>query len=96
VLTGIAFLLAGCAIVSGIQDVLAARLLALMLLVFEITVEIPPVFSQPHSEIAWGGAVYNVTAISACWIFAEFVRNHHQGSSQIPDVSQELVLNSVP
>jgi uncharacterized membrane protein len=96
VLTGIAFLVAGCAIVSGIQDVIAARLLALMLLVFEITVEIPPVFAQPHSQIAWGGAVYNVTAIAACWIFAEFVRNHHQRSSQIPDVSQELVLNSVP
>ena len=35
VLTGIAFLLAGSAIVSGIRDLLAARLLALMLLLFE-------------------------------------------------------------
>ncbi len=72
-LTGIAFLLAGSAIVSGIWDVLAARLLALMLLVFEATVEIPPVFVQPHSQVAWGGALYNLTAIGACWIFAEFV-----------------------
>jgi len=73
VLTGIAFLLAGCAIVSGIRDVLAARLLALMLLVFEAAVEIPPVFMQPHKQEAWGGAMYNLTAIGACWIFAEFV-----------------------
>jgi uncharacterized membrane protein len=73
VVTGIAFLLAGCAIVSGIRDVLAARMLALMLLLFEAAVEIPPVFAQPHNQGAWGGAVYNLTAIGACWIFAEFV-----------------------
>jgi uncharacterized membrane protein YphA (DoxX/SURF4 family) len=72
VLTGIAFLLAGCAIVSGIRDVLAARLLALMFLFFEFMVEIPPIFAHPHSQGAWGGAVYNFTAIGACWIFADF------------------------
>jgi uncharacterized membrane protein len=78
VLTGIAFLLAGSAIVSGIRDVLAARLLALMLLLFEGAVEIPPVFSQPHSQGAWGGAIYNLTAIGACWIFAEFVASRRR------------------
>jgi hypothetical protein len=78
VLTGIAFLLAGGAIVSGIRDVLAARLLALMLLVFEVAVEIPPVFIQRHSQVAWGGTVYNLTAIGACWIFAEFVASCRQ------------------
>jgi uncharacterized membrane protein YphA (DoxX/SURF4 family) len=73
VLTGIAFLLAGSAIISGIRDVLAARMLALMLLLFEFMVEIPPVFAHPRSQGAWGGAVYNLTAIGACWIFADFV-----------------------
>jgi hypothetical protein len=53
--------------------VLAARLLALMLLLFEFMVEIPPVFAHPRSQGAWGGAVYNLTAIGVCWIFAEFV-----------------------
>ena len=43
-LTGIAFFLSGIAICSGIMDVLAARLLALMLLLFEGCVEIPPIF----------------------------------------------------
>ena len=82
VLTGIAFLLAGIAIVSGVRDVLAARLLALMLLLFEATVEIPPVFSQPHSQVAWGGAVYNLTAMGACWIFAEFVLSRRQATQR--------------
>jgi hypothetical protein len=72
-LTGIAFILAGSAICSGIMDVLAARLLALMLLLFEGFVEIPPVFIRLHNQPTWGAAVYNLTAIGACWIFAEFV-----------------------
>jgi uncharacterized membrane protein len=72
-LTGIAFLLAGIAICSGIMDVLAARLLALMLLLFEGLVEIPPIFIRMHNQPTWGAAAYNLTAIGACWIFAEFV-----------------------
>jgi uncharacterized membrane protein YphA (DoxX/SURF4 family) len=73
VLTGIAFILAGSAICSGIMDVLAARLLALMLLLFEGFVEIPPIFIRPHDQRGWGAAVYNLAAIGACWIFTEFV-----------------------
>jgi uncharacterized membrane protein len=90
VLTGIAFLLAGIAIVSGVQDVLAARLLALMLLVFEAAVEIPPVFVQPHSQVAWGGAVYNLTAIGACWIFAEFVLSRRQAARIEMPVAEQV------
>jgi hypothetical protein len=72
-LTGIAFFLAGCAICAGIMDVLAARLLALMLLLFDGLVEIPPVFIRLHNQATWGAAVYNLAAIGACWIFAEFL-----------------------
>jgi hypothetical protein len=72
-LTGIAFILAGIAICSGRMDVLAARLLALMLLLFEGFVEIPPIFIRLHNQATWGAAVYNVAAIGACWIFAEFL-----------------------
>ena len=72
-LTGIAFILAGIAICSGIKDVLALRLLALMLLLFEGLVEVPPIFIRLHSLPTWGAAVYNVTAIGACAIFAGFL-----------------------
>jgi uncharacterized membrane protein len=72
-LTGIAFILAGIAICSGIKDVLAARLLALMLLLFDGFVEIPPISIRLHDQPTWGAAVYNVTAIGACWILAEFL-----------------------
>jgi uncharacterized membrane protein len=73
VLTGIAFFLAGGAICLGIMDVPAARLLALMLLLFEGFVEIPPIFIRSHNQATWGAAVYNLAAIGACWIFAEFL-----------------------
>lgn len=72
-LTGIAFLLSGAAICSGIKDVLAARLLALMLLLFEGLVEVPPVFIRLHNQATWGAAVYNLAAIGACWMFAEYL-----------------------
>jgi uncharacterized membrane protein len=80
VVTGLAFLLAGIAIVTQVRDLLATRLLMLMLLLFEGIVEIPPVFMRPHSQVAWGGAVYNLTAIGGYWIFAELVasRRAHQ------------------
>jgi hypothetical protein len=71
--TGVAFILAGVAICSGIKDVLAAQLLALMLLLFEVLVEIPPVLIRLHNEATWGAAVYNLTAIGACLIFAGFL-----------------------
>jgi len=72
-ITGVAFFLAGIAICSGIKDVLAARLLALMLLLFEGLVEVPPIFSRLHNQATWGAATYNLAAIGACLIFAEFV-----------------------
>jgi len=71
--TGIAFILAGLAICTRIKDVLAIRLLALMLLLFEFLVEIPPVLIRVHNQATWGAAVYNITAIGACWIFGEFL-----------------------
>ncbi len=85
-LTGIAFILAGCAICSGKMDVLALRLLAVMLLLFEGLVEIPPIFTRLHNEATWGAAVYNVTAIGACLIFAEFLvsRADLSGTRDIP------------
>jgi uncharacterized membrane protein len=87
VLTGIAFVLAGSAIVSGIRDLLAARLLMLMLFLFELMVEIPPVFVQPHNQVAWGGAMYNLTAIGACWIFVESVASRRQADGRQTSVA---------
>jgi hypothetical protein len=81
-LTGVAFLLAGSAICLGIMDVLAARLLALMLLLFEGFVEIPPIFIRLHDQRTWGAAVYNLSAIGHAGYSPSFSR-----AAQIEDES---------
>lgn len=73
ILTGIAFVLAGIAILCGISDLLAARLLAMMLLVFSVVVLAPGVLASPHNHVAWGSNAYNLAAVGAAWIFAEFI-----------------------
>jgi hypothetical protein len=83
VLTGIAFALAGLAIVSGVLDVLAARLLALMLLVFSAFALAPLPFADPHDHTAWGGNAYNLTVVGAALIAAEWLATlHHSSQNQ--------------
>jgi hypothetical protein len=90
-LTGIAFLLAGVAICSGIKDVLAARLLALMLLLFEGLVEIPPILIRLRNQATWGAATYNIAAIGACWIFAEWLAS--RANSQRIDSAENVAMS---
>lgn len=71
ILTGICFVLAGLAILSGITDVLAARLLALMLLVFSAIALVPLIVAFPHRHTAWGANAYNLAAVGSAWILAE-------------------------
>jgi hypothetical protein len=73
VLTGIAFVLAGLAIVSGVLDALAAWLLGSMLLVFSALALTPLIFATPHDHVSWGGNAYNLTAVGAAWIIAEWL-----------------------
>jgi uncharacterized membrane protein len=71
IVTGICFVLAGLAIVSAIQDVLAAWLLGLMFLAFNVIALPQFIFADPKDHGAWGGYAYNLAAVGACWIFAE-------------------------
>lgn len=78
VLTGIAFVLAGLAIVSGMGDVLAARLLGLMLLVFSALALVPLIFTSPRDHASWGANAYNLTAVGAAWIVADWLAGRQQ------------------
>jgi uncharacterized membrane protein YphA (DoxX/SURF4 family) len=71
IVTGICFVLAGLAILAGILDVLASRLLALMLFVFSLLTLLPMIFVRPHAHDVWGGNAYNLAAAGAAWILAE-------------------------
>jgi hypothetical protein len=73
VLTGIAFALAGLAIIAGVQDILAAWLLGAMLLVFSALELVPLIFASPRNHLSWGANAYNLTAVGAARIIAEWL-----------------------
>ena len=81
VLSGVSFLLAGLAILSGFLNRLAAHLLALMIVVFEIIL-VPMVFANPGNHIAWGSNAYSLAAAGAVWIFASLIRTHQSHLEQ--------------
>jgi hypothetical protein len=89
--TGLAFVAAGIGITSGIVDVLAARLLTLMFLVFAVVVLPRYIFQYPHSEIAWGGNAYNLAAVGAAWVLADWLASRRSElrleTSHVPSVS---------
>jgi hypothetical protein len=83
VATGIFFVLSGIGIVSGLLDVLATRLLALMLFVFSALALAPQMFVYPHQQAAWGVNDYNLAAVAAAWILSDWLaaRRSHAAAS---------------
>lgn len=90
VLTGIAFVLAGIAILSGMQDGLAARLLALMLLIFSALALAPLIVAFPRDHVAWGSNAYNLAAVGAVWMFAESIPRRPAERGLSPDGRGEV------
>ena len=83
VLSGIGFILAGVAILTGILDLLATRLLALMLFIFQIIL-VPIIFENPHVHQAWGGTAFNLaTAGSVCILAASLARHRKTEYSEV-------------
>jgi uncharacterized membrane protein len=78
ILTGICFVLAGLAILSRIQDVLAARLLALMFLAFNVFSLPQFIFADPKGHGAWGGNAINLAFVGASLIFADAMASHRK------------------
>lgn len=76
VFTGVAFVLAGVAILTKIVNVLAARLLALMFLIFSAFALAPNIVAYPHNQIAWGANAYNLIVVASVWIYASWLAAH--------------------
>jgi uncharacterized membrane protein YphA (DoxX/SURF4 family) len=73
--TGVFHLLAGLAIVTGIQAVLASRLLTAMILGFGALVWAPTLIAAPGSHLAWCGNAINLAVAGAAWIVADVIAN---------------------
>jgi uncharacterized membrane protein YphA (DoxX/SURF4 family) len=69
--TGVGHVLAGLAIVTGIQAVLAGRLLTAMILGFGALVWAPSVIASPTSHLVWSGNAINLAVAGAVWIVAD-------------------------
>jgi hypothetical protein len=87
VFTGIAFVLAGIAILWGLLDVLAARLLSLMWLVISAVTLIPGLAAAPHNQANWGGNAYNILAAASAWILADWLASRKE-SMQLRQASR--------
>jgi uncharacterized membrane protein YphA (DoxX/SURF4 family) len=76
--TGIGHLLAGIAIVTGIQAVLAGRLLTAMILGFGAFVWVPAVVATPKAHLAWAGNAINLAVAGAAWIVADAIASRRE------------------
>jgi hypothetical protein len=81
IVTGVCFVLAGLAILSKIQDVLAARLLAVMFLVFNFLALPQFILADPKDHAAWGGNSFNLVLVAACWLLADAILLRRQLST---------------
>ncbi|HEY5710591.1 MAG TPA: hypothetical protein VIT38_01750 [Allosphingosinicella sp.] len=70
-ITGFCHLLAGLALLSGVQAKVAARLLIAMFVGFGLLVWLPQLFATPHVHMAWGGNAINFALVGAAWVVAD-------------------------
>jgi uncharacterized membrane protein YphA (DoxX/SURF4 family) len=78
ILTGICFVLAGLAILSGIQDALAARMLALLFFAFNVFALPQFIFAHHKEHAAWGGNAINLAFVGASLIFADAIASRRK------------------
>jgi len=71
--TGAAHVLAGIAIVSGVQALLAARLFTAMIIGFGVFVWAPQLFTLPKTHMVWAGNAVNLALVGAAWAIADSI-----------------------
>jgi len=76
--TGLFHLLAGVAILSGVFDVLASRMLTLMLATFGALVWAPALLAQPREHMVWAGNAINLALMGAAWAVADSIASRRR------------------
>jgi hypothetical protein len=69
--TGLGHLLAGIAIVTGVQAILAARLLTAMCVSFGTLVWLPMLFASTVPHMTWAGTAITMALAGAAWVIAD-------------------------
>lgn len=74
VTTGLAHLLAGLALVSGVLTHLAALSITVMFAAFSVLIHIPLLLDDPHSHLNWVMNAMNLALTGAAWLTADALR----------------------
>src|SRR5450432_2062145 len=69
--TGVGFIAAGIAILTGVQARLAAILLTAMFASFTVLVHVPMLLADPSSQWIWSENALNLAVIGAAWVVAD-------------------------
>jgi len=69
--TGVAFIAAGVAILTGVQSRLAAILLTAMFASFTVLVHVPMLMGDPSSHWIWAENALNLAVLGAAWVVAD-------------------------
>jgi uncharacterized membrane protein YphA (DoxX/SURF4 family) len=69
--TGICFLLAGIALLTGLKARLAAILLTAMLAIFALLIHTPMLFADHKNPFNWSESAINLALIGAAWVVAD-------------------------
>jgi uncharacterized membrane protein len=71
--TGAFFMLAAFSILTGILACLASRLLAIMIVGFELLVWVPRVLNDPHDHFNWSGNGICIALAGGAWAVADLI-----------------------
>jgi uncharacterized membrane protein YphA (DoxX/SURF4 family) len=71
--TGVAHLLAGLSIMTGVLADIASRLFTAMLIAFGILVWVPLLFTPADAHMVWGGNAINLALAGAAWIISDSI-----------------------
>jgi hypothetical protein len=69
--TGVGFVAAGVALLTGVQARVAAILLTVMLASFFVLVHVPTLLAAPSSHWNWSETALNLTVIGVAWVVAD-------------------------
>lgn len=71
--TTIGFFLAAAAILTGVMDRLATRLITAEILGFEILVWLPKLAAGPHEHFIWAANAISIALVGATWVVADSI-----------------------
>jgi uncharacterized membrane protein YphA (DoxX/SURF4 family) len=89
--TTVFFALAAVAILSGILAGVASRLLAVMIVGFELLVWVPRLFTAPHDHFNWAANGISVAIAGGAWVVADLIGQPRVAASELREPNRVAV-----